>query len=93
MFVSIALFEPMISFGEWTNMVLGDIIVQDKPCRAIVLLLLTNSYWQARHPQPSSVKQHFESIVLALLPQTHLLSDSLSFALKHTFLQGKKSLH
>lgn len=93
MFVSIALFESMIFFDEWTIVVLGDIIGQDKPCRAIVLLHLTNSYWQIRHPQPSSVEQHFEFIVLPLLPQTHLLSDSLSFTLKHTSLLGKKSLY
>lgn len=96
MFVSIALFASMICFGEWfwewTIGVLDDIIVQDKPSRAVVLLLQTNSYWQVRHPQPSSVKQHFEFIVLPLLPQTRLQSDSLSFALKHTSLLRKISL-
>ncbi len=96
MFVSIALFASMICFGEWfwewTIGVLGDIIVQDKPSRAVVLLLQTNSYWQIRHPQPSSVKQRFEFIVLPLLLQTRLQSDSLQFALKYTSLLRKISL-
>lgn len=96
MFVSIAHFASMICFcewfWEWTVGVLGDIIVQDKPYRAVMLLLLTNSYWQVRHPQPSSVKQRFEFIVLPLLPQTRLQSESLSFALKHTSLLRKISL-